>query len=316
MQCRACGVNQEEGVRFCEDCGAPLRAAPAVCPRCGASLDGGGCCARCERQDQPHGRDRLEVVLTARLAGVTDRGRKHARNDDYLALAAEQAGEVLVVCDGVSSSQKPERASEVAASTVCAALRRALQDSRPVGGSTLLRALRSAEEAVRTVPFEPSAPDDPPETTVVAAVRQGRHLTVGWLGDSRAYLVTPGAARQLTEDHSWVNEVVSAGAMTLAAARQSPLAHAITRTLGGRGIGDEPSLRIIDIPDGPALVVLCTDGLWNYTQEVEQLADLVHRQPPGADALRLARALVEHALDRNAHDNVTAAVLILGEPGA
>jgi serine/threonine protein phosphatase PrpC len=295
MRCRGCGLEQAEGSRFCEDCGSPLRAAPP---------DG--------RAHGPQARDHLEVAPTPRLAGVTDRGRRHERNDDYLALAADGCGEVVVVCDGVSSSQTPDAAAEAAASTTSAILRRALREPAPVGVATLQGALRSAEEAVRALPFDPSAEDDPPETTIVAAVRQGRRLTVGWLGDSRAYLLGPGGARQLTEDHSWINEVVGAGAMTLAEARRAPLAHAITRTLGGRALYDEPSLRTIDIPEGHSLLMLCTDGLWNYFQEVWHLAELVHRHPPGADALALARSLVEHALNNNAHDNVTAAVLKLG----
>jgi serine/threonine protein phosphatase PrpC len=295
MRCRGCGLDQADGSRFCEDCGTPLRAAPP---------DG--------RQHTPRERDHLEVVLTPRLAGVTDRGLRHLRNDDYLALLADERGEVLVVCDGVSSSQTPDAASSAAASSACAALARALHDPMPAGVATLFAVLRAAEDAVRALPFEPEFRDDPPETTIVAALRQERRLLVGWLGDSRAYLVTPAGARQLTEDHSWVNEVVAAGAMTLADARRAPLAHAITRTLGGRGVGDQPSVRAIDLPDGPAVLVLCTDGLWNYTQQPWELAELVHRQPPGADALTLARSLVQHALNNDAHDNVTAAVLALG----
>ena len=56
---------------------------------------------------------------------------------------------------------------------------------------------------------------------------------MGWLGDSRAYYIGPDASRQLTHDHSWVNEIVAAGRMTRAEAETAPLAHAITRSVGG-----------------------------------------------------------------------------------
>jgi serine/threonine protein phosphatase PrpC len=79
-------------------------------------------------------------------------------------------------------------------------------------------ALADAEAAVRAVAWSPGAPEDPPETTVVAALRRGARLSVGWLRDSRAYLVGEGEARLLTHDHSWVNDVVEADAMTLAEA--------------------------------------------------------------------------------------------------
>ena len=111
------------------------------------------------------------------------------------------------------------------------------------------------------------------------------------------------------------NEIVAAGKMTRAEARRAPLAHAVTRTVGGRGLCDEPSLRTVDLPPGDALLILCSDGLWNYLPENWHLADLVRRQPGGADALALARALIGHALDHEAHDNVTAAVLLIeGSP--
>jgi serine/threonine protein phosphatase PrpC len=59
--------------------------------------------------------------------------------------------------------------------------------------------------------------------------------------------------------------------------------------------------------------VLCTDGLWGCVNEPWQLAEVIHRQPPEADALAVARALVDHALARGGHDNVTAAVLRPGD---
>jgi serine/threonine protein phosphatase PrpC len=250
-----------------------------------------------------------------RLAGVSDPGKRHSRNEDFVALAAAGLGEALVVCDGVSSSHTPDAAASAGAEAACAVIERALSARLPVATHTLAAALASAEEAVRRLPGPSSSDGEPPEATIVAAARQGRRLTVGWLGDSRAYLVSRAGARALTDDHSWINEVVGAGRMTRAEARRAPLAHAVTRTLGGRTHGDEPALRTIDLPDGAALLVLCTDGLWNYLPEPWQLAELIQRQPAGADAIDVARALVTHALDHDAHDNVTAAVLVIEEKG-
>jgi serine/threonine protein phosphatase PrpC len=293
MFCPACGLDQPEGHRFCEDCGVPLH-------------------GPCVRRADP-AREHLVEAVSPRLAGVSDRGKRYRYNDDFFSLLSEERGEVLVVCDGVSCSQTPDVASAAAACATREALRRVLADGRSIELPELESALLAAEVAVRALPFEKSDDRDPPETTIVVTVRQGRRLTVGWLGDSRAYLVTPAGARQLTEDHSWINEVVTAGTMTRAEARKEPLAHAITRTLGGRTSGDEPALRTIDVPAGPALLMLCTDGLWNYLPEPWYLAELIRKTPPGADALTVSRALITHALDHEAHDNVTAAVLILEE---
>jgi serine/threonine protein phosphatase PrpC len=258
--------------------------------------------------------DRLEVRIHARLAGVSDKGRQHARNEDFLALAAAADAEVLIVCDGVSSSQDPAAAAAAAATAACTSLRHALHPQAEVNESLMAAAVAAAGAAVAAVPCRAGDDKDPPETTLVAAVRRGRRLVLAWLGDSRAYFVGPSGARQLTEDHSWVNEVVAAGVMSRAQAEHSPQAHCITRTLGGPTGDDRPSLLTLDIPDAAAYLLLCTDGLWNCCREPWRLAHLLGptRLRPGSEALAAARAVVDFACERSGVDNITAAVLALG----
>jgi serine/threonine protein phosphatase PrpC len=329
MRCPACACEQPAGNKFCEDCGTRLGAAPPAapaapvadmppCPQCGAghdAVDADGFCTRCGHERVAPADDHVEVVLSPRLAGVSDRGNVHPHNEDALALASDPAGDVLVVCDGVSSSQNPAQAAQAAARVACAAL---LEGARSANGdpeALVAKAIWAAHAAVRAVPYSRTEKDDPPEATIVAALRRGPRITIGWLGDSRAYFVNGTAARQLTEDHSWVNEVVAAGEMTLAEALRAPQAHCITRTLGGptgpAATGDEPSLLAFDVPDGAGHFVLCTDGLWNYAPEPGQLAGLVRRQAAGADALAVARGLVNFARSTRGHDNITVAVLAL-----
>jgi serine/threonine protein phosphatase PrpC len=136
-------------------------------------------------------------------------------------------------------------------------------------------------------------------------------VSLGWVGDSRAYLIGPESAQQCTLDHSWLNEVADAGNMSLADSLSSPLAHALTRSLGGPiDSSDEPSQLDFELPSGPSYLVLCSDGLWNYLPDAGSLAVLIRGQPAEADALARARALVRFALERGGHDNVTAAVLM------
>jgi PPM family protein phosphatase len=324
--CPSCGREQAPGGRFCEDCGASLvapAAAPVVhsdaCPGCGAGsaeVDADGFCARCGHQRVAPARDHLEVCASPRLAGVSDRGKRHHRNEDFFALAANPTGDVLVVCDGISSTQAPDAAAEAAAGAACAVLAKGLSDGAADPRALMEDAVVAAHAAVRALPFSATAADGPPETTLVAALRRGRRLTVGWLGDSRAYHVGPGEVRQLTHDHSWVNEIVAAGKMTQDEAEASSKAHAITRSVGGpttgpTASGDDPSLLDVELPSGPGWLVLCTDGLWNLTPEPAQLAELV-RVGSGSDALTVARRLAEYACDRRGHDNITVAVLVLG----
>jgi serine/threonine protein phosphatase PrpC len=325
MRCPACGAEQPDANKFCEDCGTRLVAAPPApvaavppCPQCGAgpdALDADGFCARCGHERVAPAEDHVEVVVSPRLAGVSDRGNVHPHNEDALALASGPAGDIVIVCDGVSSSQKPAEAARAGARAACAALLEGAPSANGDAQGLVERAIWAAHAAVHAIPYSRTERDDPPEATIVAAWRRGRRITIGWLGDSRAYLVNGTGARQLTEDHSWVNEVVAAGEMTLAEALRAPQAHCITRTLGGptgaAATGDEPSLLTLDVPNGAGHVVLCTDGLWNYAPEPGQLAELVRRQPAGADALAVARGLVDFARSTRGHDNITVAVLAL-----
>ena len=107
-------------------------------------------------------------------------------------------------------------------------------------------------------------------TTIAGRPLYRRRFTVGWVGDSRAYWVSPLGSELLTQDHSWANETVARGEMTEAQAMAAPLAHALTRCLGPLEVEDEiveidPDVRAAaDLLGTRAATVLCTDGQWNY----------------------------------------------------
>ena len=320
MLCPTCSTEQPTGNRFCEDCGArldpvPAAAAPAAgseCPQCGAgpdAVDADGFCSRCGHERVAPARDHFEVVAAPRLAGISDRGRRHHRNEDFFALASNGDADAIIVCDGVSSSQNADQASEAAANAACAALRRALASSDSAS-MAMTSAIRAAQKAVLELPWTTAVAAEPPETTIVAALRRGHRLALAWIGDSRAYLVTANSVRLLTRDHSWVNEIIAAGRMTLAEAMRAPQAHSLTRTLGGPDASpdERPEMVILDLPEAGWLV-LCSDGLWNYVAVPDQLAEIVRTAASGHDSLAIAQRLVRFACDRGGHDNVTAAVL-------
>jgi PPM family protein phosphatase len=164
--------------------------------------------------------------------------------------------------------------------------------------------------------------DDPPGTTIVAGLVWRRRLTVGWIGDSRAYWVSESGAELLTEDHSWANEAIARGEVTEAEAMLSPLAHALTRCLGPLEIADiegpadprrprirevQPDVRTRDLP-GPGWVLLCSDGFWNYFPTAAQVARALRSESTPRTAGRIARKLVNLALARGGQDNTTALV--------
>ncbi|AEW94144.1 MULTISPECIES: PP2C family serine/threonine-protein phosphatase [Streptomycetaceae] len=306
-----------------------LAGATAVpCAVCGATgSDADGNCRGCGRA-RPRGRDHVERE-TAGTAAVTDRGLRHHRNEDAFALSGTRLPDgtpatIAVVCDGVSSASRPDEASAAAASAADERLaERLAAGTEP--RTAMREALLTAAEAVNSLAAQggqdTDTPPDPyanaPACTCVSAVVTGGLLTVGWVGDSRAYWVPDDRAAQrparLTEDDSWAARMVEAGLMSQEEAYSDARAHAITGWLGADAEEVDPHTACFE-PDAPGVVVVCTDGLWNYAESAEQLAAVVP-----ADArlrpLACARALVRVALAGGGHDNVTVAVLPFPGPG-
>ncbi|WP_199239224.1 protein phosphatase 2C domain-containing protein [Streptomyces sp. ICBB 8177] len=297
--------------------------APDACVACGADDSGGGpgvgedgVCRRCGHV-QPKERDHVEREL-AEVAAVTDRGLRHHRNEDAFAVSRTDLPDgapavIAVVCDGVSSATRPDEASAAACEAAEASLRIALAAGGDPG-TAMRDALLSAAEAVNAL-ADPETRDDPhhnaPACTCVSAVVTGDLLTVGWIGDSRAYWIPDDRIGErpsrLTEDDSWAARMVEAGLMSQEEAYADPRAHAITGWLGADAVELDPHTASFQ-PDLPGVVVVCSDGLWNYAESAAELAAVV---PADARArpLRAAQALVGVALDGGGHDNITVAVV-------
>lgn len=314
MQCISCGASILADDKFCEECGTPLTASkpPTAidkCEKCGAAIDTEGYCYQCGFRQEPQVLDWLEIIINSQLAGVSDRGLKHHHNEDFFALQQLNGSQpnILVVCDGVSSSEKPELAAQTAAESTCLALANAWKRGENPD-SAIKSAFATALADVCNIAYISGKNFEPPSTTIVAAIVQEGIATIGWLGDSRAYWISAHNYQQLTQDDSWLTEVVAAGKMSEIEARHSPKAHAITRWLGADAIEDAvPSIMKFTIP-GSGYLILCSDGLWNYTLDAAHLGNLV--QPsPNKDAISISRTLVEFARNRGGHDNITVAVL-------
>jgi serine/threonine protein phosphatase PrpC len=216
--------------------------------------------------------------------------------------------QILVVCDGVSSSDQPDLASRTAAESTCQYLTTIREDELPA--AVITSSVAHALKSVCDIPLRPGVNADSPSTTLVTAVVMNGIATIGWLGDSRAYWISDHSCQQLTTDHSWVTEAVAAGEMTLEEAEKSPYAHAITRWIGVDAVTDPiPSILNFVIPH-PGYILLCTDGLWNYAPEAQDLAELV-KQSSGKDAITISRFLVEFARNQGGHDNITVGILIV-----
>ncbi|WLQ33824.1 serine/threonine-protein phosphatase [Streptomyces castrisilvae] len=290
-----------------------------LCVACRAGrVDGDGYCENCGHA-QPRERDHMEQELGS-VAAVSDRGLRHHRNEDSFAVSTTalpdgSAAVVAIVCDGVSSASRPDEASAAAASTANESLLEALpRGTHPQ--QAMHEAIVAASESVNRLAQEPDRGREPhrhqnaPACTLVGAVMASGLLVVGWVGDSRVYWVPEDrstAPARLTEDDSWAAQMVATGLMSEAEAYADERAHAITGWLGADAYELEPHT-VSFKPDRPGLVVVCTDGLWNYAESAAEMAAAVpedaYERP-----LHGARVLVGHALDGGGHDNVTVALL-------
>jgi serine/threonine protein phosphatase PrpC len=156
----------------------------------------------------------------------------------------------------------------------------------------------------------PTGADDGPSCTFVAGVWDGEEVTVGSVGDSRAYWLGRTTSLRLTADDSWAQEQVDAGTMTEPAAMSAPDAHVITRWLGPDA--PEGPYRVHALrPREPGRLILCSDGLWQYASSPAELRELVEILLPVDDPAALARDLVQAACGLGGGDNVTVAVIVV-----
>jgi len=295
MNCPRCQADVAPGDRFCADCGARI-AAP-----------------------EPAGNGGRVESAGPGLAGRTDPGLVHRTNQDAFALSGPAeggAGSIVVVCDGVSNSQTPELAAATAAQVTHRALMEAAATGENAHARAMADAIRQAHAAVCALPFDRQAEVDAPATTLAAAWVHAAGVTLGWLGDSRAYALSDkgrldGGGRMLTRDHSWLAMVTDRKQMTEAEARLDPRAHALVHCLGTTDFtaaSSCPEPGVLDLEaDGNRAggwLLLCSDGLWNYAETAEAILGAAGEGING-DAADLCARLVAFARASGGHDNVT-----------
>jgi serine/threonine protein phosphatase PrpC len=223
------------------------------------------------------------------------------------------------VCDGVASAPGSDQAAQVAADTGAVSLADLLVAGHSAEAATT-GAIRRAGGAVAKLS---DTPHNPPACTYVSAVVSQQTVTIGWVGDSRAYWIATahtavpegnghGGSVLLTRDDSWADLMIARRRMSEEAARADPRAHLLTGWLGADA--DSPSPHTVTFrPPGPGMVVICSDGLWNHLPEPSQLesatAGALRAAPRRDGLLAVARALVQAALDAGGHDNVTVVLI-------
>src|SRR5581483_6748630 len=231
-----------------------------------------------------------DAMSIGAFARATDTGRKRRHNEDSYVVAPP----LFAVADGMGGAQAGEVASKLAAA--------ALEETDPGALAGPERLTQLIQEANRRV-YERATADPSTSgmgTTMTVALVEGAEVTIGHVGDSRAYLVRNGALEQLTEDHSLVNELLKSGKLSREEAETHPQRSVITRA-----VGTDPDVDVdafVVTADVGDIFLLCSDGLTDMVRD-EDILELVERHHEDLD--RLTKSLVAAANRGGGEDNIT-----------
>ena len=207
-------------------------------------------------------------------------------------------GSIFVVADGVGGHQAGEVASKRAVNTILKEYYACPYDDTE---ASLRYAINQANDGIFKEAQETGR--DTMATTVVCAVIREGILTIANVGDSRIYILRGGKIRQLTDDHSWVNEQIRLGLLTPDEAKANPYRNVITRSLGNK-----PKVEAdITIPGSLVdndLLILCSDGMYEGVSESE-MVEVTQRLP----SVQAAEELVDNAKRGGSTDNITVMIV-------
>lgn len=242
--------------------------------------------------------------------GLTDVGRRRESNEDAF-LEDDQLG-LYAVADGMGGHAAGEVASRMAVESLLAAVKDlGWADGERLDAGGVGTALRDAIEGANRricVSVESRQEWRGMGTTLVALATAGDEAVIGYVGDSRAYLLRDGDLHRLTSDHSWVNEQVKMGLLTDEDAQRHPMRNIVTRALGNR---QEVEVDVVRHRMRPGDVfLLCSDGLNTMLEDDEIRAAL---QRNVGDPKKACESLVDAANARGGEDNTTVVVVEMAE---
>ena len=236
---------------------------------------------------------------------LTDIGRKRKLNQDFVYSSDEPVGNlpnVYIVADGMGGHAAGDYASSFTVESIVEEIGKdPSEDVREILGN----AIRVSNEALRKKSLEDPALYGMGTTIVACTVGEGC-LEVANVGDSRLYIIRD-RIRQITKDHSLVQEMVRMGGMDPETARNHESKNIITRAIGGADTVDVDFFKV-EIREGD-IILMCTDGLTNMLED-EEIRMIVHA---GRDVIEMAEKLIAAANDHGGKDNIA---VILIEPYA
>ncbi len=236
----------------------------------------------------------------------TDRGKVRIHNEDQGGIFFKENPQMVfaVIADGMGGHRAGDVASEMAVSKLKEAWETELQSDTPNSIELFL------EEQIKRVNheiFEHSMAHEECEgmgTTLVGVICTDKTATIVNVGDSRCYLLNDSGFKQVTEDHSLVNELVRSGQISKEDAAHHPRKNVILRALGTENSVDV-DIKTISFEEGDRLL-LCSDGLSDKLSETE-----IETIITGNDSLdHIADTFIQKANENGGEDNITLVILL------
>ena len=240
-------------------------------------------------------------------ASLTDVGRVRVSNEDSIFADVESG--VFIVADGMGGRAAGEVASAIATQTIGAWEYTARGSLEALGDQLTAAFLSAGDEISRQVEADPTISGMGTTCTVLILQEEGRFL-VGHIGDSRAYLLRHDVFRQVTRDHSWVQEQVDRGLVKPEEAMDHPLSNLITRALGTDPM-PTPDLYSGALQAGD-IFLLASDGLTGMIAD-QQVFEILASTSKNKEA---AETLVTAANHKGGKDNITVLVVQVCETGS
>ncbi len=247
-------------------------------------------------------------MLDVQFGQASDFGKIRTNNEDAMGSfiptsrrLARTHGYLFAVADGVGGMDLGEVASATAIKVLTEEFAKA-----PAGSmltSLLPRLVEQANTAVHDCTLSPEYRGHKMATTIVSCALRYDQAIVSHVGDSRCYLVRNGEAKQVTQDHTWVNEQRKIGLLSAQEAAESDSRHILIRSLGPE-LFVSPDTTALTLLAGDVLV-LCSDGLHDGMSEAA-IAEIVSRKK---EIQKIATELVAHAVEIDGNDNTTAQVI-------
>jgi serine/threonine protein phosphatase PrpC len=262
----------------------------------------------------------MDLTQVLEIASCTDPGMVRSHNED--SIATDAANGLVVLADGMGGYNAGEVASGMATTVIVSEMRQILAAAQPfqidprTNQTIAVRLLR--EQVMKANASIYQAAQSQPQyagmgTTLVVSLFYDNRVLVAHLGDSRLYLLREGALRQVTRDHSLLQEQIDSGLITVEQAKNAQHKNLVTKALG---IDPSVEPELHEYPTRPGdLYLLCSDGLCDMVEDEDIGMTL---QALGANLKLAAQQLVQIANDNGGRDNVSVILVrVLREyPGA